>query len=389
MFQISCSENGPRIGTFFRETSARISRGSTPRLWGGAGTKAVSSLVTPSHALSGRVRRLKHCNHLRQRRGLRLVLLLWFTVLSDREVTCAVQPMRCCRSALLSCNQPSQQPSQQTQGQCCTPLELAHGAQQEPKKEQQNNTKTCSRARLFGDRGSNFQEPGTCTPAHLRTCFCLEARRQPGYERLSLGLMVVSTSSCHMSHVTRREKLADTPAACRGAHPALHTCIRHGPTPYGRCYSCRRDFAFPAPPAPAGRAAATTTPTSSSSAAASCCFRSLVRFRHIGATHRSWGCFDTRTVLHNQPNPRASRSRQSSSRTLANPFLLRRAPADDPSQSMDLALHLIVKHSYTPSEQNCIPLRAGHSVYVYNRHPSGWWDGASDGLRGWFPSNHV
>jgi son of sevenless-like protein len=37
----------------------------------------------------------------------------------------------------------------------------------------------------------------------------------------------------------------------------------------------------------------------------------------------------------------------------------------------------------------CLSFKAGQVIRVYNRDPSGWWDGELEGRRGWFPSNYV
>lgn len=52
-------------------------------------------------------------------------------------------------------------------------------------------------------------------------------------------------------------------------------------------------------------------------------------------------------------------------------------------------VHALFDYCPAPHQSNCLPLRAGAQVVVFTRHPSGWWDGALDGARGWFPSNHV
>lgn len=52
-------------------------------------------------------------------------------------------------------------------------------------------------------------------------------------------------------------------------------------------------------------------------------------------------------------------------------------------------------HDYQPSSApadesvSCLFFRKGAIIEVFNRDTSGWWDGVSNGVRGWFPSNYV
>ncbi|KAI9226184.1 MAG: SH3 domain-containing protein, partial [Piptocephalis tieghemiana] len=46
-------------------------------------------------------------------------------------------------------------------------------------------------------------------------------------------------------------------------------------------------------------------------------------------------------------------------------------------------------HPYVTSDQGCLGFRRGDILIVYNRDPSGWWDGVCDNRRGWFPSEYV
>jgi len=48
-------------------------------------------------------------------------------------------------------------------------------------------------------------------------------------------------------------------------------------------------------------------------------------------------------------------------------------------------------HDFTPQEGalSCLAFRAGQVIHVFNRDPTGWWDGEVEGRRGWFPSNYV
>jgi hypothetical protein len=52
-------------------------------------------------------------------------------------------------------------------------------------------------------------------------------------------------------------------------------------------------------------------------------------------------------------------------------------------------------HDYLPSNApteeavSCLFFKKGSIIEVFNRDNSGWWDGQTDGIRGWFPSNYV
>lgn len=52
-------------------------------------------------------------------------------------------------------------------------------------------------------------------------------------------------------------------------------------------------------------------------------------------------------------------------------------------------------HDYLPTNApaddavSCLFFRKGDIIEVFNRDSSGWWDGSSGGVRGWFPSNYV
>ncbi|CAO3589607.1 unnamed protein product [Absidia cylindrospora] len=67
-----------------------------------------------------------------------------------------------------------------------------------------------------------------------------------------------------------------------------------------------------------------------------------------------------------------------------------------PHTSPDLNSHFVQAiHDFfpanAPADNNsaCLFFQRGAIIEVYNRDDSGWWDGVTDGLRGWFPSNHV
>ncbi|KAF5315158.1 hypothetical protein D9619_007210 [Psilocybe cf. subviscida] len=53
--------------------------------------------------------------------------------------------------------------------------------------------------------------------------------------------------------------------------------------------------------------------------------------------------------------------------------------------------YVLAMHDFVPQQQasTCLAFRAGQVIHVFNRDPSGWWDGELDGRRGWFPSNYV
>ena len=53
--------------------------------------------------------------------------------------------------------------------------------------------------------------------------------------------------------------------------------------------------------------------------------------------------------------------------------------------------YVLALHDFVPQQQNatCLSFRAGQVIRVFNRDPSGWWDGELHGQRGWFPSNYV
>ena len=53
--------------------------------------------------------------------------------------------------------------------------------------------------------------------------------------------------------------------------------------------------------------------------------------------------------------------------------------------------YVLALHDFVPQQQNatCLSFRAGQVIRVFNRDPSGWWDGELHDQRGWFPSNYV
>jgi hypothetical protein len=68
----------------------------------------------------------------------------------------------------------------------------------------------------------------------------------------------------------------------------------------------------------------------------------------------------------------------------------------NPPGSPDLASHFVqALHDFFPANaptdnaSGCLFFQRGAIIEVYNRDASGWWDGVTEGLRGWFPSNYV
>lgn len=75
------------------------------------------------------------------------------------------------------------------------------------------------------------------------------------------------------------------------------------------------------------------------------------------------------------------------------------SPIESSSEGeQDAFTYVLAMHDYDPpaispstasNAVTCLSFRAGQVVRLYNRDPSGWWDGEVDGRRGWFPSNYV
>ncbi|KAF8133767.1 ras GEF [Boletus edulis] len=104
------------------------------------------------------------------------------------------------------------------------------------------------------------------------------------------------------------------------------------------------------------------------------------------------------------PCPSSSASASSSSLHLPEPDTQSSKPtpqsiSNSPSPSADETVrvqpsapeYVLALHDFVPQQQNatCLSFRAGQVVRVFNRDPSGWWDGELHGQRGWFPSNYV
>ena len=88
---------------------------------------------------------------------------------------------------------------------------------------------------------------------------------------------------------------------------------------------------------------------------------------------------------------------ESNTELLSQPTL--QSTSSSPSPSADETVrvqpsvpeYVLALHDFVPQQQNatCISFRAGQVIRVFNRDPSGWWDGELHGQRGWFPSNYV
>lgn len=52
---------------------------------------------------------------------------------------------------------------------------------------------------------------------------------------------------------------------------------------------------------------------------------------------------------------------------------------------------VVALYDFTPAvpSKQFLSLCTGQVVVLHNRDVSGWWEGESDGLRGWFPSTYV
>lgn len=89
----------------------------------------------------------------------------------------------------------------------------------------------------------------------------------------------------------------------------------------------------------------------------------------------------------NKATAAASQSRSNGNGTSWSPIdkPLPSSPGDDPSE------YVLAMHDFEPHQANvtCLTFKAGQIVRVFNRDPSGWWDGEVDSRRGWFPSNYV
>ncbi|KAG8214577.1 cell division control protein 25 [Butyriboletus roseoflavus] len=104
------------------------------------------------------------------------------------------------------------------------------------------------------------------------------------------------------------------------------------------------------------------------------------------------------------PCPSSSASASSSSLHLPEPGtqssqFTSQSISSPPSPSADETVrvqpsvpeYVLALHDFVPQHQNatCLSFRAGQVIRVFNRDPSGWWDGELHGQRGWFPSNYV
>lgn len=66
------------------------------------------------------------------------------------------------------------------------------------------------------------------------------------------------------------------------------------------------------------------------------------------------------------------------------------SPTDSEGEP-DTSEYVLAMHDFSFQQPNvtCLSFHAGQVIRVFNRDPSGWWDGELDGRRGWFPSNYV
>jgi son of sevenless len=67
------------------------------------------------------------------------------------------------------------------------------------------------------------------------------------------------------------------------------------------------------------------------------------------------------------------------------------APASPLDEDEDDSEYVLAMHDFEPQEPNetCLAFKAGQVIRLFNRDPSGWWEGEVDLRRGWFPSNYV
>ncbi|KAI7850568.1 ras guanine nucleotide exchange factor domain-containing protein [Circinella umbellata] len=83
--------------------------------------------------------------------------------------------------------------------------------------------------------------------------------------------------------------------------------------------------------------------------------------------------------------------------SLSPPASLPSSPrnASTPAPSTLTSHFVQALHDYLPTNApadeavSCLFFRKGAIIEVFNRDSSGWWDGLSGGVRGWFPSNYV
>lgn len=127
--------------------------------------------------------------------------------------------------------------------------------------------------------------------------------------------------------------------------------------------------------------------------------------RSNGARARSGSTASTSSSISVvSPCPSSSGSASSSSLHLPQPDKESSHPtpqsnSGSPSLSADETVrvqpsapeYVLALHDFVPQQQNatCLSFRAGQVIRVFNRDPSGWWDGELHGQRGWFPSNYV
>ncbi|CDH58755.1 ras guanine-nucleotide exchange protein [Lichtheimia corymbifera JMRC:FSU:9682] len=105
----------------------------------------------------------------------------------------------------------------------------------------------------------------------------------------------------------------------------------------------------------------------------------------------------TISTLFTQSSPK-SQAVAASSVSLSPPASLPSSPRNTttPPEPSTLTSHFVqALHDYLPTNApadeavSCLFFRKGAIIEVFNRDPSGWWDGVSNGVRGWFPSNYI
>ncbi|KAF7729563.1 hypothetical protein EC973_004238 [Apophysomyces ossiformis] len=96
-----------------------------------------------------------------------------------------------------------------------------------------------------------------------------------------------------------------------------------------------------------------------------------------------------------QPRPILPPTSPKSPASLSPPASLPTSPRNSTTPSTLTSHFVQALHDYLPSSApaddavSCLFFRKGAIIEVFNRDSSGWWDGLSGDVRGWFPSNYV
>ncbi|KAG0171525.1 hypothetical protein DFQ28_000878 [Apophysomyces sp. BC1034] len=96
-----------------------------------------------------------------------------------------------------------------------------------------------------------------------------------------------------------------------------------------------------------------------------------------------------------QPRPILPPTSPKSPVSLSPPTSLPASPRNSTTPSTLTSHFVQALHDYLPSSApaddavSCLFFRKGAIIEVFNRDSSGWWDGLSGDVRGWFPSNYV